>query len=243
MPPILIDILVIIVSCGIVYAAYKKGFIRTIISLVGCLVAILLASALSKPVAEFVFDNYIQSSITQSISKNLNSSLSENNTSEQAAKAADAVFSGLPDFAENYIIANVGSKQEIIDQIKESKNDGIQSAANSVVRTVIRPLAVMAIKSISFIIIYALLMIAVSFIDRLFKGIKYVPIVGTMNAIMGGVIGIFQAVVFIYIIAILIKFIIGITGNQNGIINESVVESSYIFNIFYKYNPLISYKI
>lgn len=136
------------------------------------------------------------------------------------------------DIIEEYNNKTDGSIEKLLQKfIGEDKN----SIISDVSETVVKPLVVRVIQIILFILSFIIISILVRLIAGLFKAVNHVPIAGGINVFLGGVFGIIQGIVVIYIAALLLKLIIAVTKNDLMFLNESTIEATRIFKYIYNF--------
>jgi hypothetical protein len=69
---------------------------------------------------------------------------------------------------------------------------------------------------------------------RLFTGVNNIPVIGNVNVFLGGVIGVGQAVVFLFIGALVIALAITLTNDSIPWLNREVMDDTFIWRPFYR---------
>ena len=111
-----------------------------------------------------------------------------------------------------------------------SKEDG----AKELTEVAVKPIVVTIIEIIIFIIAFTLLMIIVKILSNIIsKTINFVPLVGTANKILGGVLGLAQGAFIVLILTLIIKALVSITNNELTMFNSSTIEETYLFKLIY----------
>lgn len=72
-------------------------------------------------------------------------------------------------------------------------------------------------------------------VASLFKGFYAIPILGPVNAVLGGIVGIFKAGIILYVLAIVGSMVISLSGDKLSWFNSGIVENSHIFKWFYNF--------
>lgn len=235
---VIIDVAVIAVSCVTVYFCYRGGFMRMFVRILGYLLAFIIASSVSLPIAKAVFESYVrpqaEKSVSDIVEKNIGGSLKKGVGS--VSDAVDDVYNGMPEFMSSYLNSSGFEKEKITDSLSGFSSGSYAELSSGIVDALVKPIVVNLLEAIVFLLALLICSAAVRILMRALRSVKRVPVIGPLNSLLGGVLGILQAALIIYILAAAVKIFILCTGNANGIINESVVENTYIFNIFYKYN-------
>lgn len=89
----ILDIAVILIFALAIFIGYKRGFMKTILRLVGVVLALVIASSVSKPAAGWIYDQFLASSIQEQIVAHVPSTDTATLESGlQAAMGSDALF-------------------------------------------------------------------------------------------------------------------------------------------------------
>ncbi|MEG0571039.1 MAG: CvpA family protein, partial [Oscillospiraceae bacterium] len=143
------------------------------------------------------------------------------------------IFNAMPDYLSSVVINTYGSETELIAQIQQQLASGGTSIAITVADNIVRPVFVMLAQALIGLIVFIILSILVGFASRLFKGVNRIPVLGKANEILGGVVGVGQAVIYITLLAVAMSFFVALTSNTNEFINTRVIDQTFIFKHFY----------
>ena len=66
---------------------------------------------------------------------------------------------------------------------------------------------------------------------------------GGVNSLLGGALGFFQGILVVYLLAVLLGLAVLLTNNQIPFVNEEVIQNTFIFKIFYNFNPFVNLKM
>lgn len=226
---LILDILTAIIGLGIIVSAYRKGFLRSIILVIGYIASIFVAIYLSKYISSFIYTNFIRENIINSVQ---NLAL----TNPQNADVANIVndfLQSLPKLFSSSIIAYFGGNEAIINNITNSTTDAVKDMGILVADTIAAPIITGLLQTICCFIVFLICIFIVKIISRAFSGFYAVPILGTINSVLGGVVGIAQAAIWIYILGILGKMVISFTANSLTYFNMDIINNSYLYNFFY----------
>ena len=228
---LILDIILIAVFAAFVFAAVKKGFIRTLLELVAVVAALVLAYQFSPMASQAVFDGMLEKNITSSIE----TQISNNVDTATAAKKAELALDAIPDFA----VSLADAAGVDIDNIKNkisSENLSAESVANELVEKIAEPIITGALTIIFFILLACVLIIvlkiAAAKISKLFK----VPIVGTADKLLGAVLGICRGLVVLILICTVLEFIF---ANGSGEL-AAAVNNSKVIGLLDNINPFIN---
>ena len=69
----------------------------------------------------------------------------------------------------------------------------------------------------------------------------HLPVIGTVNHVLGGVLGLVKAAVVLLVLSLCVAFSISVTHNESKALNREAVESTYLYRTIEEYNPLIGF--
>lgn len=112
------------------------------------------------------------------------------------------------------------------------------SIKDTLLNGMIRPGCIIIIRTIAFILIFALVNAAIRLIAGLAKIIDKIPVLGTMNSFLGGILGACEGIIIVFLVCIAARFAISMSGGSAIMFNQATVNSTYLFKIFYEMDIL-----
>ena len=226
---ILLDVIVVLIVLFFVVLSAKKGFVRTLIEVVGFVAAIVIAFTISTPIAEVAYDTFVYPSIAEIVDESGKDSIDD---------AADAVWEDLPGFFTDSSYFEV-SKDTATDVAKDEFSNNSDSIAKSISDSMVKPTAVKLISVfVSFILVMVLLFLAkilAKYINKLFT----FSFVGEINKILGGVLGIVKGAAIAVVFCLVISLILSFTKDGFLIFTYDAINSSYIFKFLMGFSPFL----
>ncbi len=231
---IILDIIVVLIVALYVYISAKKGFVRTVIELVGFFLAVYISFTASGLIAEGIFASFLEPSVSEVIEETIIASAGEN-----SAEMAEDIWENIPDAFTTAAESFGVDKQMIHNLIQNSTSSAdTKSIAEIITLNTVRPIAVPIIKTICGLIIFSVLMILVKILARLLGRAVNIPIVGKLNKLLGGTLGALKGVLVAYVLVVLITLIMGFTEEGFLIFTKENVEESGLFKILAEHTPL-----
>lgn len=230
-------IVIIIVSCIV---GYFRGFLALLVDLLKGFVAIILASLLCKPMGSALNTTKMGTGITDKVENYL---IEKGETFKyELTKENKEIFidnqldqqlenSKIPQVLRTYI------KNVLVDKVEIEDGETI-----TVARYMGKGMSFFVCTIIAYIIVFIIIMILLSIVQRLFKNINKVPIVGLANRLLGLGLGVLVALLFIGVICYVLTFLMSIPGDMsNWIMNtlkltEEQKEEQSIAKIMYEHN-------
>ncbi len=219
-----LDLIVLAIIAVFALLSAKKGFVRTVIEIVGFVLVILLANNLSPQISDYTYDKLVEPAIVSSVEK---MQVGENVT--------NLSLDNMPSLVSKILGSNfdITGFQSIIN---ENINNGVKSAVTSASQTVVKPIVTGIFDLIFTLIITVVLLAVVNFVAKLANKLFSFSLVGKANKILGAILGIIKGVVISAIICTIISLIVPLTKEGFLIFTQSNIDSSLIFK-------LLSFKI
>lgn len=220
---VILDLILISIIIIFSVMSAKRGFLRTVIEIVGFFVSIWIAFSFSAPLANVTYSMFIENKITESVSDKLN---------ESAVDFKDSAEKCLPEFIIN------GARVLNIDFDSISSSTNLDATAQSVTDNIARPVIISIIRFIYSSILFAVLAFFVRFFARTTKIVSRIPIVGGLNRILGGIIGIIKGLLIAFVFCFIISNVVALTDNGFLIFTKQSIDSSSLFKFLAGFNPL-----
>lgn len=225
----ILDAIVILIVLFYVFISAKKGFVRTLIEVVGFVAAIVIAFTVSTPIAEVSYDSFIYPSIAENV---------EVTGKDNINDAADAVWDKLPKFITENSFFGV-SKDNVTASAEDEFANQSDSIAQSISDKMIKPTVVKLLSVIvSFVLVIILLFVAkilAKYVNKLFT----FSIVGDINKFLGGALGVVKGAAIAIIFCLVISIILSFTKGGFLIFTYDAINSSYLFKFLMGFSPFI----
>ena len=209
----MLDIAVILILLLAVYIGYRRGFVKAVIKLVGCVLAVVIASVASLPLASGIFDAFAGDKLQEVIASQMTST-------DTAAVAAgiEAALDKLPGPVLNALEAyGLGTPEQIIGGVKESLDGSVEDIARSVVEVVIRPVAVALLRIL-------LVALVANLISKVFK----LPILRQMDGGLGAIVGVAEGVVLVFVAVTVVQMIAASSSGDAWITNQDIHDTMLV---------------
>jgi uncharacterized membrane protein required for colicin V production len=229
-----IDILFLAIIIVFVVLAYRRGLMRTVLEVVAFVAAVVVALYIASPVANMFYNSFVRSSIEKKVENQIQEINFEGNVTME--QASEALADSIPDYILNVAEANGISRESIINRAKSNNFDKI-SAINMVMTKVVEPIAVPAIKAMSFIMLSGVLL----FLFRLFA--KLLSSASdqdgfSINKLLGGLVGMAKGVVVVYVVCAALQLIY-LSSEEPSAGFGKLLADSRVFNFMIDNNPII----
>ncbi len=118
--------------------------------------------------------------------------------------------------------------------------DTRSSVRTAVLEGIIEPYCIIAIRTVTFIIIFILALVILNIVIKLAGLLNKVPILGKANEFLGGVAGLCEGAAIVLIICIITRFIVSMCSDDVILFNNAAIESTFLFKHIYNMD-LISF--
>lgn len=228
----ILDGIIVLIIAITVFLSAKKGFVRTLIEVVGLIAAIIVAFTFSTPVADSVYDKFVEPKIISTVEESFN------NTANTATDTVDAVWTKLPKFMTNSNFLNI-SKENVYEQIKTDTSATAATMADTVSNSFVKPVVTKFVSLLFSVISVVVLIFVTKFLAKYINKLFNFSIVGKINKTLGGIIGLFKGVAVAIIFCLVISLIMSFTKNGFLIFTNDTVNSSYLFKFFTELFPFL----
>lgn len=230
--PYILDAIVVIIVAVTAIIGYRRGFIRTIIQLAGCVIAFVLALSLSGTVSTMVYDGVLRGGLHDKLETAWNETVVEG-AAQTLTEQTEAVFDTLPGFVQTAL-----DTETIMQGIQNSVgNDQTGTAvADYLVDDLIRPVMIAMIRFVAFLILFAILMLLIRLLEKLLKPITKLPLLRQTDGLLGTVVGLAKGIVFALVAVTIIQLIAA--GTTTGPFTQENLDNSVVAGWVAEINPL-----
>lgn len=222
---LILDLLFVVIIIITAILSAKKGFIRTLLELVGFAAAIIIALTVSEPISDFAYEKLVEPAIFEKTE-----GIIVDNTNSIRENLWEKLPSIIKDNSEFFGI-NEDSFLNIISS--ESKN-GAADLSIAISEKIVRPAVV---NLFSTIISFILILILIPLFRLLAKGINKlfsVSVVGKVNKFLGAILGILKGLAICLIVCILLDLIVKLSSGGFWLITNDFLDKSFIFSKIFK---------
>ena len=222
---ILWDLGAVILLVYCINSGAKKGFLRSVLSALAYVIAAITASTLSPKIAEWGYVSFVQQRLHQTVTQAVGSAFAG------GAQSVTEVVQSLPEWLQGIVTPYVVGGQSASVELEQNARSSILLAVETAVREPITWL----INMLVFIILFLLVAFLMRQISKLFRGVNRIPIIGTANMFLGGVIGVVQSAALLLLVSVILSFLVTITAGQYWWLSDQVLRSTYILGVIYRW--------
>ena len=116
----------------------------------------------------------------------------------------------------------------------------VQSSGNpgkAVLDNVAKPVVLVPLRTIIFVVLFILIFI-LSILIKATSVINKLPLIGQLNSLLGGVAGLLQGLVIVFIVVIIAHMAVELTNNTLIFLNDMTINKSFAFSKIYNFSFL-----
>ncbi len=227
---IILDVILLTVFAAFIFTAAKKGFMLSLLELIAVIAALSLSYQFSPVVAQAAYDNVVEENLIETVETGLDENLNVSSSTAQA----EMVLDSMPDFVVSFA-SSVGIELEEIKSKITSETFSAENLATELVDKIAQPIVVAGLTALSFLLLSSVLMFALKWVAQLLARLFKLPLIGTVNKALGGVLGACKGVMVIIFISTILKFLFA--GGESEI--STAVNGSYVVGLLDNINPFI----
>lgn len=227
---IILDVILVTIFAAFVFTAAKKGFMHTLLELLAVIVALALSYQFSPVVAQATYDEIVEKSLVEAVETQIDETVNVSSVTTQAEVLLDSI----PGFMASFASSAGVDLDEIKTQISSEKFSSANLAIE-LVDKIAKPIAVGALTAIFFLFLSVVLIFVLKWIAGLLAKLFKLPLIGTVNKVLGGVLGACKGVLVIVFICTFLDILF---ANGDSEISD-MVNNSYVVGLLDNINPFI----
>lgn len=228
----ILDAILVLIILITVFISAKKGFVRTLVEVVGFVAAIFIAFTFSSPIASAVYGKMVEPVIVKTV-ENVST-----DTANTASDAVDAVWQKMPSFVTESNFLGL-SKENISQQVEIETANGVTELADSVSNSFAKPVITKLLSVLISVILVVVLIFVVKIVAKYINKLFSFSLIGTINKTLGGILGLVKGIALSVVFCMIITLIISFTKNGFLIFTYDAIHSSYIFKFLAGFSPFI----
>jgi uncharacterized membrane protein required for colicin V production len=214
--PFVIDGILVLIFAATVLDCRRKGFFKTMFSLVATAVSLLIAYEYSAPIAEWANEAFIQNAAVTSLANSISAHLND---------GTQAMLDAIPGYITEAAQAVGVSVSGVVSDISSSF-DAVQ-AAEKIYGGVYSVLVFPILSVVSFLIIYAICNAVLSFGIKFLNNIFRLPVLKGLNKLLGGVLGALKGLVIVALLSIILVIVAPILPEELAeAVNSSIIPNA-----------------
>ena len=227
------DILAVVMIVSSIVSCFRKGFMYSFVKTVGSIASLIFAAILSQPVSRSIYDTLLRRRMIEGFQRFFESAGEIDLT--EFTLAVSEKLSSLPGRLGDQML---NAFTEYADRWYQSFSTAdFASYAETFTNAVAEPVVVGVLRCVLFLVMFLLFAFLAKLLANLFKGIKYIPILGSLNAVLGSLLGLILGVIHVLILCGLIWLILNFIGGIPNFLTPEILENTYVMGFIYHLVP------
>lgn len=229
---LLLDGITVAILIMSIYRGGRQGLVQSIIRLVGSLAALIAAVLLSKWLSVWLYESALQGGVY--------SYLSDKIPEETFSTATLASFiENIPSSLLNLLQTTLGI--DLTSSLNSAFQNGRPALLLFLTNEVIGPVVLFLTTAILFLLLLILPGFLVRYLARLFRFVNDIPLLGPINCILGGVVGLIRGFLVLFVLAVFVDFLCSITNNSWEVLNQSIIQRTFLYQYLVQFNPVTDF--
>ncbi len=222
------DGILLIVFFTVVITGAKRGFIKSIMGICTLIAALFVAFAFTPPVAKFIEEIPAVREISEGITETIQS-LTETDTQTYDLQR---LFSDMPD-SFRQILERYGADESKLAAALSPQPEADRSDVDTLASLIASPVVNAISGVLAFLLLFVVTVIALKLITWLLDMLFQLPVLKTANTMLGFVVGVISALVWLWILSALsVIFIRAMASVSPAYFNETLIENTVILKFF-----------
>ncbi len=224
---VLYDAIAVVILLMSISKTARVGFAQTITALVGRIAAFFGAMFIGKSGSRLIYDLFLGRRMEDFLEESIAGSTNIGDIVSSLQEAVDA----LPDF-----VANFYGLSSHID-LEGALDTSIADVVSVLEEQLVEPAVTGFIHIILFLISFTVLCFLANHFAKAVGLVFKLPIIKTVDRFFGGLLGILQGGINLYLIALVVRFILYFVSDPPALLSESVIDETIIWSRIFYYNP------
>ncbi len=228
----LLDACVILLVVIMIVFGMKKGFFASLIGLISSLLSVFAAALLTGPVSTFVYENAVHGMLQSNVAGYI-----ESNVTLPAGAAVSQFIDAMVEALRGMSIPFINLGQVTAEDLGVNAAS-MEEVATNLVNNVIGPQVQALLNIVVFVVLFLILGILVRVVAKaLSRTLNMLPLVGTANRLLGGVLGACKGIILCYLLVTVLKLLMNYFGTGFPI-TPATMELSKLAGFLYRYTIL-----
>ena len=218
---VIFDAIALIVLISAVTVCARRGFVSSVLSAVLGVISVVLAVILSGPLAVFVYGAFLRGVIISSIENAVTEQL------EAGLIGAAGWLETLPSWAAALVPGGVNLPQigSVLD---------VGPVVEELVDIAIADPIIMILRVLFMFVLFLIFWMIGRRVAFFFRRVDSIPLVGRLDTLLGGVLGVFWAAIILSWFAVCAVFYLAFSGGGGELINAQNLSGGFIFSFFFR---------
>lgn len=193
--PLIFDGIIILIFVTCILDGRKKGFVRTVLSLLSVIISFIIAQSFSGPVAVWAKDNFAEQAVTAYVETYIEDSF-QNNGIEPDTETL---------FSENIpeeVTALLEKYDVSLSSVDDEATNAIERLSKKVAQKVLDAVLLPILEALMFLIIYIVCASVLKLLTAIVCKAFRLPVIKQLNEMLGGILGAVKGIAVVSVLSI-----------------------------------------
>ncbi len=224
---IAIDLLVVAIFALLIIGGYRRGLLQAVVGLLGAFLCSILSSIGGSMLSIGIYNSFIMPSMINKF-KEITPVVYE---FTDIKEVSHQLFQTLPPYAINALTMSGVTESSLTEKIQSTEME-IPSLLEMLVRPIILRLVTVILTIALFIVLVSIL----ALITKTIMGVVDTAGLGTVNKVLGAVLGLLEATILVMIFSLIFYFLVVLLPAENASIMREALDQSYIYRFINQFN-------
>jgi len=228
----ILDIAVAVLLILFTVIGMRRGFIRSVVRLLGFVVAMIASAVVSMPIAQYLYTAFFYTKLETAVAQKVQEGVAAAATSlsEQVA----SVLSSLPSGVQSLLTVYGADTVDMSGAVQTG-----EALVPTVMDGIITPLCTAALQVIVFLVLFLVLFLVIRLLGKLIDKIfASLPVIKQINGALGGVLGFAEGVLVLFVLCFALQLYMTLAG-ANSLLTTAQLEQTHLLGWAMTHNPIL----
>lgn len=216
------DLAALAILIAAVGASAQRGFLDCVAGFITSVVAAVAAWLVSLPLANFLYTYIVRDAIRAAVTRQVEGQI------EEGVITAGNWMLGLP----GWFGRMLAPQSQAIAPAQDA--DNVNRAVEVLVDVAIAQPVTLLLRILLFLLLFLIIWRVGKRLAQLLDVFGRLPLIGSVNTLLGGILGVCWGAIILYLLALLSWAFIYLTGGGNAVLNTNTLGDGYLFSFFFR---------
>ncbi|MBO5860018.1 MAG: CvpA family protein [Clostridia bacterium] len=180
--PLVFDGILILIFAACIIEGRRRGFVRTVLSLVSVIISLFVAQSFSAPVAAWANEEFAGEAVSGYVENYIENAFENEGTQ---LDSSDVLGGSVPE----EVTAMLEKYGVSVSEIADGASQGIEELSNAIAQRILDAVLFPVLEIIAFLVIYIVCSFVLSLLNGFICSAFNLPVIKQMNKLLGGILG------------------------------------------------------
>ena len=229
---LILDILAIALAIVFLIVGIHRGFIKSIVRLLGFAASMIASALISSPVATWLYNTFLHDRMELAVSEKVQQGVAD--AAQTLNEQIQAITESLPDFLQN-LLTVFGDNAQSVSGTAQPNDSLVPTVMDNVVAPVCTALLQIIVFLVLFLILFFVVQLLGKLLDKIFSNI---PVIKQLNGLLGGALGLAEGALVVFVLCAALQLYVSLAGD-GSMLSMDALEQSRVLKWFMEINPFV----